>query len=104
MTNLLPFGPARTPMARTTDPEPSHAAADVVRPHLGKIQQEVLAAYALHGPMSARQAERLPEFSNYGFSTIRKRISELHREGYLVECGTDTDGRTPCAVYRRVEP
>lgn len=91
--------PAEAPMTRATDPSTSEGAAAVVRPGLGKIQRAVLHAYYREGPMSARRAERLRYFKDYGFSTIRKRISELGGAGMLRACGTDTSGRAPCTVY-----
>jgi len=87
-------------MARRTDPPTSHESAAVVAPELGKIQAAVLAAFAGHGPMTARTAERLAEFHAYGFSTIRKRISELARAGRLTEAGVDRTGRAPATIYR----
>lgn len=87
------------PMARTSDPQTSHAAAEVIRPDLSELQSKVLAAFKRHGPMTARKAERLPEFADYGFSTIRKRISELHRAGHLKEHGTDRTRRAPATIY-----
>ena len=87
------------PMVRRTDPATSKAAANVVRPKLGKIQAEVLLALEKYGRMTARTAERLPCFDTYGFSTIRKRISELAAGGHLREAGTDTAGRAPCTIY-----
>jgi len=97
---LFEFGePLAKGMARRTDPPTSHAAAEVVRPHLGKIQQHVLDVYAARGPMSARTAERLPDFEMYGFSTIRKRISELAQSGLLVPVGIDNSGKSPCTIY-----
>lgn len=98
---ILPFdGPVERPMARRTDPGTSHEAAAVIRPDLNRIQQLVLDAYRRHGPMTARDAERLPEFASYGFSTIRKRISELASEGYLEVAGEDRSARAPAAIYR----
>lgn len=87
------------PMARATDPGTSHGAADTVRPTLGKIQRLVLRTYIARGPMTARAAERLDEFSSYGFSTIRKRISELAAERWLREVGVDKSGRAPATIY-----
>ena len=95
----LPFN---TPMFRKEDPETSLEAAKVVEQQLGKIQIEVLKAFHNHGAMTARKAERLPEFEEYGFSTIRKRISELHRGGRLVEVGVDRSGNAPATIYRIV--
>ena len=89
------------PRARTTDPATSHAAADVVRPRIGSIQRQVLNAFHRLGPMTARTAERLPIFDAYGFSTIRKRISELCRAGYLDIEGIDNSKRAPASIYRR---
>ena len=87
-------------MTHVDGPDTEESAADVVRPHLGKIQALVLAAYEAHGPMSAREAERLPEFGDYGFSTIRKRISELASDGLLVALGIDHTGRAPATIYK----
>lgn len=87
------------PAARASDPVTSHQAAATVAPKLGKIQREVLEAFRTRGAMTARKAERLCEFEQYGFSTVRKRISELARMGYLVEAGIDRSGRSPAIVY-----
>lgn len=91
------------PMARKTDPDTSHEAAAIVEPEVGKIQALVLSAFRKHGPMSARRAERLPEFKVYGFSTIRKRISELAKDGTLIECGIDRRGKAPSTKYKLSE-
>lgn len=88
------------PMARNTDPDTSHETAAVVRPELGKIQALVMKAYRAHGPMTARTCECLPEFDEYGFSTVRKRISELAAEGYLVASGVNRSRRSPATIYR----
>lgn len=86
-------------LARLTDPDTSHEAGGVVRPHLSYLQTFVLAVFVRRGPMTARCAERLPEFAAYGFSTIRKRISELAQLGRLQETGLDESGRAPCTIY-----
>ncbi len=87
-------------LARSTDPATSKQAAAAIASGLGKIQALVLEVFENRGAMSAREAEKLSEFSDYGFSTIRKRISELHQEGLLVSAGTEkTSGRTPATVY-----
>lgn len=95
--NQLSLTDYRPPLARTSDPDTSHEAAAAVAPHLTFIQQAVLKAYREHGPMTARTCERLPELSMYGFSTVRKRISELLHAGRLETCGRDRG-----AVYRVV--
>lgn len=86
-------------MFRPTDPETSKTAAVAVAVHLNKLQAEVLEAYRFYGKMSARQMER--KFPEYGFSTVRKRVSELYKLGLLVTDGTETaSGKSPCTVYR----
>ncbi len=98
----LPFGDV-PPMVRKTDPNTSHQAAEAMRPDLGKIHKLVIDVFRNVGQMSAREAERRPEFEGYGFSTIRKRISELASDtmGVLEKCGEESrTGRTPATVYR----
>jgi len=91
--------PIIRPMARKTDPSTSAESGDVIVPHLGRIQAAVMVAFRTHGDMTARTLERLPEFADYGFSTIRKRCSELAHEGSLVERGVDRSGRAPATIY-----
>ena len=99
----LNFRPSLAPMSRTTDPGTSEESAAVVLPHLGKIQTLVLEVFEARGQMTARTAERLPEFEAYGFSTIRKRISELAAEGYLEAVGVDRTGKAPATIYQITE-
>lgn len=88
------------PLHRTGDPGTSAAAADQIRAQLNQLQVRVLQAFRRHGRMSARQAERLEEFRRYGFSTIRKRISELAAAGLLVEDGVEEEhGPSPSIAY-----
>lgn len=91
---------ADLPMFRSSDPETSREAAAKVAPHVTKLQARVLDAFRKHGPMCAKRAERLAEFSDLGFSTVRKRISELHQAGHLVRSGV-RDGGTVYAVADR---
>ena len=86
------------PTVRNSDNAHSHPAAAAIQPKLGRIQREVIAAYRTHGDMTAATAESLPEFSKYGSSTVRKRISELLGVGIL-EYVPDA----PDALYRLVE-
>ena len=92
--------PVHRPLARRDDPATSRETAATIAQELGKIQRLVLDAYRRHGPMTARKAERLPEFEEYGFSTIRKRISELLHEGYLSEAGVDRSARLSMSAER----
>ena len=93
------FDPAR--LARRSDPGTSKQAAALVLPKLGRIHREVMASYRELGAMSARQCEQLERFGDYSPSTIRRRITDLHRHGKLVADGTETEsGKSPCTVYR----
>ncbi len=87
------------PLARDSDPMTSRKAAAVIAGELGKIQRLVLDVYRARGQMTAREAERLDEFADYGFSTIRKRISELYHGGYLKRVGVDKTKRSPATIY-----
>lgn len=86
--------------ARASDPQTSHLAADRVTEKLSSLQQQVLTAFALIGERggTGREVEGLPCFAECAPSTVRKRITELHRLGRLAEAG-ERDGLT---VYRYV--
>ena len=89
-------------LARQADPATSHEAAALIATDLSALQTEVHAAFVRHGPASARQAEDWPELA-YGFSTVRKRVSELAQMGLLIAEGTETEsGRAKATVYRAV--
>jgi hypothetical protein len=79
-------------MARSGDHDTSVDAAVKVAKVRSDLQRCVLLAFELWGPMTARQAERLPQFAHLAPSTVRKRISELYKAGELVEEGTRRDG------------
>lgn len=89
------FTQVRT-MARRADPETAKEAAVGIADHLPHLQRRVLTAFVEHGAMTAKAAERLPEFKGLGFSTVRKRVSELHQAGLLRSTGRTDKG---CAVY-----
>jgi len=92
---------AELPLFRRDDPPTSRGAAGAIEPQLGEIQRAVLAAFREHGAMSARQVEQLPIFQVYGFSTVRKRVSELAAAAYLRAVGTEREsGASPCTVYQ----
>jgi hypothetical protein len=91
---------SRESMTRRNEMTTSQDAADVVFPQLAKIQRLVFDAFEKHGPMTARIAEKLPEFESYGYSTINKRIYELAALKVFEVCGTDRTGRAPRSIYR----
>lgn len=84
-------------MSRRTDPQTSRAAALAILPGLNELQRRVLEAYADLGAMTAKECEALPRFRDLGFSTVRKRASELVKVGALE--ATD-EKRDRCYVLR----
>lgn len=94
------MSPSHTGLVRRGDPQPSHDAADAIATKLTPLQAEVLAAFQ-GCEMSARQAERLPQFATLAPSTIRKRVSELHKRGSLYDVGRveKTLGTTGSTIY-----
>jgi signal transduction histidine kinase len=81
--------------ARRTDPETSHEAAERITAKLSQLQARVLIAVADFGEhgATAREVETLDAFADCGFSTCRKRLSELARAGRLGTNGK-RDGMT----------
>lgn len=81
-------------MSRKDDPQTSQDAARRVAGHVSLLQAEVLQAFKEFGPMTAGECEKLARFDHCGFSTIRKRCSELAKAGHLVATGERRDGMT----------
>jgi hypothetical protein len=75
------------PMVRSKDHETSVAAAESIVGKITKLHAKVLSAFAEHGEMTDAKLEQLPQFSDYGPSTIRKRRSELFLMGKLADTG-----------------
>lgn len=96
--------PVKRPAARKSDPATSKEAAGVATHDLRPLQLAVLEAFAVHGDLTPRDAERLERFREYAPSTIRKRISELSSDelpAVLLEVvGIDRTKRAPCRIYR----
>ena len=72
--------------ARLGDSAPARAAAERVTGDPGKLralQLRVLEAIRELGPIDDATLETLPRFAGLGFSTIRKRRSELFQAGRL---------------------
>lgn len=90
---------ART-LARRDDPDTSKEAAVRIADHLTELQARVLAAFEAHGPMNGPTAESLPGFRDCAPSTVRHRITDLHRADRLRLTGKVEDG---CRVYEVVE-
>jgi hypothetical protein len=96
---------ADLPMFRSSDPETSREAAARVAPHVSTLQARVLSAFRAHGPMTAKELEELPELADLGFSTARKRCSELAKKkedggpALLVSVGS----RSGATIYELAE-
>jgi hypothetical protein len=84
------------------DPESSKEAAVTISDRLSDLQQRVLAAYRRDGAMTAKECEALPEFAEWGFSTVRHRCSDLLRMGWLVRTGVKRGGCDEYTVKDRV--
>ena len=76
------------PLARNTDPSPSHIAAAAVQPKLGFLCQMFLDVLRRSPePMTAREVERAAS-GQFIPDSLRKRAAELVRKGAIVECGS----------------
>jgi len=74
-------------LARVHDPATSKMAAVDIQDHLPELQRKVWHSFVEHGAMTPKEAEVLPEFQDYGFSTIRRRCSEGLKAGWLRRTG-----------------
>jgi len=85
-----------TGMVHADDPPTSIDAAKVIARRRNELHEKVLAAFARYGSMTDEELETLPEFHDYGPSTIRKRRSELFQQDALIAVGAvvNTRGRT----------
>lgn len=93
--------PVERPASRRLDPPTSAIAGDEIREHLSEIQAAIVYYLSDGKEASARQIERYPAFTRWGFSTVRKRVSELASAGWLESCGVETkSGTKPSTVYR----
>jgi hypothetical protein len=70
-----------TGMVRGEGPSTSVAAAKILVRGVTALQRRVLDAFKQRGPMTDEELERLPEFSEYGPTTVHKRRTELYQAG-----------------------
>lgn len=87
------------PMAGLADHATSREAADAVAPIAGALRARLFDTIQRAGPtgLTAAELERLPEFKDYGASTVRKRVSELSR--YQPAVIRAVGKRGGCAVW-----
>jgi hypothetical protein len=80
-------------MVRAGGHHTSVDAAAAIEPKRTALHVRVLEAFEQLGPMTDEALERLPQFADYGPSTIRKRRSELYEQGALAVRGDTVNSR-----------
>jgi len=87
------------PLARSTDPATSHAAAASVRLRTGSQKWRLLEAFFSGGPAIAEQAARRANLLHAGYW---KRVSELLADGLIYDTGVTLESTAgeACRVYR----
>lgn len=80
-------------MVHRGDPFTSVDAATVIGKKLTELHERVLAAFDEYGRMTDETLEQLPEFRDFGPSTIRKRRSELFQAKRLAHVAEDLNSR-----------
>lgn len=80
-------------MTHHDDPYTSHEAAAAIERRRTELHEKVLEAFDAHGAMTDEDLEQLPEFVEYGPSTIRKRRSELLQAGAIIAIGDRRNSR-----------
>lgn len=78
-------------MVRIPSHDTSVQAAKAVLPCRTVLQQQILSALIARGPMTDGELENLPQFADYGPSTVRKRRSELYHDGRVRPTGETRD-------------
>ena len=102
LSSSAPF-PSTRGMVRSNDPDTSYAAARAVSRKLNELHFRILAALRTNDkPMTAEQLERLPQFADFGPSTVRKRVSELAHMGKVLEAGMATNSRGRSMILYRL--
>ena len=89
-------------LARDSDPDTSHAAAEELAPKLGKVQMEVLSVFRRSASsLTANEAAEVVRRSTRDNATMcetyRKRCHELERKG-LLRC----IGKRTCLITGKV--
>ena len=93
MTDLFQWVPPAqqfsTPdMHRKTDHQTAIDASErVAKSCKTELQSAIYEVLIERGPMTDGELETLPQFSQYGPSTVRKRRSELYQAGRVTETG-----------------
>lgn len=90
MTDLFTLADER--MVRVPDHQTSIDAAKAILPCRTVLQQQIINALLVHGPMTDGELEGLRIFAAYGPSTVRKRRSELFHDGRIIRTGDRRDG------------
>lgn len=83
----VPWWKATTPVARNTDPDTSHEAAESMQDAAGKQQAAILEALRDNGPMNHSQ---LDKSLGWPAHTSNRRLPELRRLGLVERTGATT--------------
>lgn len=80
-------------MVRRGDPLTSQEAAQGILRKASELHAAITTEIARRGPMTDAELEDLERFAHYGYSTVRKRRTELTQAGRLIEVGTRLNRR-----------
>jgi predicted HTH transcriptional regulator len=80
-------------LVRRNDYQTSVEAAEAVQPHLSDLQAKVLAYIEERGQVTDAALEAHFGLSQYAYSTIRKRRTELVAKGLVRACGVGKNAK-----------
>lgn len=87
-------------MARRSDPQTSHIAAQKTLPKLTQTKQKILDLLSNH-PQGLTSSE-VAHLLNIDKGSSSKRLGDLEKEGYIHVCGTrPSDRGRPSSVYQK---
>ena len=80
-------------LVRRNDYQTSVEAAEAVQPHLSDLQAKVLAYIEERGQVTDAALEAHFGLTQYAYSTIRKRRTDLVAKGLVRACGTGKNAK-----------
>ena len=92
-------GTPETKIARDSDPDTSHAAADEVRPKCSLLEARMVSVWWHNGPLTANEAALIaenipyPTHNDTTATTYRKRYDALIKKDCI-----EADGKKKCSV------
>ena len=82
-----------TGMVRSEDHATSIAAAKILVRGVTDLQRRIVSSFKQFGPMTDEELERLPEYSEYGPTTVHKRRTELYQAGKVEQHSVKRNSR-----------